>query len=83
MLSRKEREKLGLVGKVEEIDPETGKKHIVDYDSEDEIGCTASIFTIDEWLKLQKQQSRVKERIYSDTGEVVKEILREDDSLEE
>jgi hypothetical protein len=38
---------------------------------------------MDEWLKLQKQQSRVKERVYSDTGEIVKEILREDDSLEE
>lgn len=84
MLSKEERKKLGLVGKREEIDPYTGKKHVVDYDSKDEIGCTASVFSIQEWLKLQNQQGRVKEKIYSDTGNLVDEILRDGyDSTEE
>ena len=77
-MSREERAKHGWVGKRKEIDPDTGKKRVVDYEDVGETGCISSVFSMEEWLKLQEQQSRVKERIYSKDGKLIKEILRED-----
>ena len=54
------KERLGFVGKKEEINPFTGKKHIVDYDSEDEIGCTASVFSMKEWLAISNRSGNGK-----------------------
>lgn len=76
-MSKEERAKHGWVGKKEEIDPITGEKVMVDYEDVGDTGCFASVFTADEWYKLCKEQGRVKERIYSESGELIKEILRE------
>jgi len=82
-MNREEREKLGFVGKKEEINPFTGKKHVVDYDSEDEIGCTASVFSMKEWLAMSNGSGKLKAQLYSETEEESNQGTIQDDIIKE
>ena len=84
-MNKEERERLGFVGKKEEINPFTGKKHVVDYDSEDEIGCTASVFSMKEWLAISNRSGngKLKAKLYSETEEESNQGTTQNDIIEE
>ena len=78
-LSKKERERLGFVGKRVFIDKKTGKKSTIDFESDD-IGVLYGDEAI-ERLGIGKPFGKNFSEIYDENGKIVgiKEIIEKDD----